>query len=92
MESVSGGGGTEGGNTVCGMFITDDNSAPKNAKVYLLPSDFNAGIDDLNTSALSTTTDEDGRYTFDHAEEGDYSIQAEDTYLRTRPPCYPDPA
>jgi hypothetical protein len=72
------GGGTEGGNTICGVLINDDKSASVNARVYLLPSDYDPGTDDLNASALTATTNDEGNYIFEHASEGEYSIQAED--------------
>ena len=77
-ETVSGG-GTEGGNTVCGVLVNDDESPSVNSRVYLLPSDFNPGISDLDTYAHSTTTDEEGSYVFDNTAQGDYSIQAENS-------------
>ncbi|MBN1603486.1 MAG: DUF2341 domain-containing protein [Chitinispirillaceae bacterium] len=72
------GGGTEGGNTVCGVFINDDKSASVNTQVYLLPSDFNPFIDNLSTIASAATTDDSGYYTFNNTGEGEYTIQAMD--------------
>lgn len=77
-ESVAGG-GTEGGNTICGTLVNDDRSLSVNAKVYLLPSEFNPGIENLAASSICTTTEEDGGYVFDNTPQGEYSIQAQDT-------------
>jgi len=73
------GGGTEGGNTVCGVLVNDDNSISAHARVLLIPSDYNPGAAGRTTSLVTTTTASDGSYSFDHTSEGAYSIEAVDT-------------
>jgi hypothetical protein len=78
LQSVSGG-GTEGGNTVCGMVANDDETVPVNAKVNLIPHDYNPGLPGSDTSVITTTTDDDGSYSFEHATNGAYTIEVIDT-------------
>jgi hypothetical protein len=78
-EPISGGGGTEGGNTVAGVFIFDDGSASAKVKVLLIPSDYNPGMDHQNNPVVASVTASDGSYSFNHASQGSYSIEAADT-------------
>jgi hypothetical protein len=69
------GGGTEGGNTICGAVINDDATVPAMAKVLLIPSDYNPGTESHETSIASTFTTSDGSYSFEHTSTGNYCIE-----------------
>lgn len=75
-EPVSGG-GTEGGNTVSGVFINDGGGV--SAKVLLLPSDYNPGAVNQNDSVITSVTSSNGGYSFNHVPQGNYSIEATDS-------------
>lgn len=73
------GGGTEGGNTVCGVFVDDGGVARAKVNVTLVPSDFNPVIQQKHSSLIVTTTNSDGSYSFKNVAAGDYSIEAIDS-------------
>jgi hypothetical protein len=72
------GGGTEGGN-VGGVFINDDGSASAKVSVLLIPSDYNPGAVHQNNPVVTSVTASDGSYSFDHAPQGNFSIEAIDS-------------
>jgi hypothetical protein len=78
------GGGTEGGNTVSGVFVNDDGSALAMEKVLLVPSDYNPGAANHYNPIVTTTTADDGSYSFDHITQGNYSIEAAEPENNTR--------
>jgi hypothetical protein len=78
LEPLSGG-GTEGGNTVSGVFINGDGSASAKVKVLLIPSDYDPGAVRQNGSIVASVTSNSGGYSFEHVPRGSYSIEATDT-------------
>jgi hypothetical protein len=77
-ESLTGG-GTEGGNTVCGIFVDEEGIARAKVNVMLVPSDFNPVIPAQPSSLIKTTTNVNGSYSFNNVSNGDYSIEAIDS-------------
>jgi hypothetical protein len=73
------GGGTEGGNTVCGVLVDDEGKICAKVNVTLVPSVYNPVIPDEHSSLITTSTNVDGSYSFDNVSDGNYSVEAIDS-------------
>jgi hypothetical protein len=78
------GGGTEGGNTVCGLFVDDEGIARADVNVQLVPSDYNPVYAEKKSKVVKTTTNGDGRFSFSNISKGDYSVEAIDSAFGKR--------
>lgn len=72
------GGGTEGGNTVSGVFVNEFGTASAGVKVQLIPSDYDPGAAHQSNTVVTSVTTADGSYAFEHVSQGNYSIEASD--------------
>jgi hypothetical protein len=64
------------GGTVVGLLTAEDGTPEKYARVFCVPSSYNALKDPQLSDSLINATDETGHYRFDRVKKGGYNIQA----------------